>query len=183
LQRWWHSSSMQVAPKEQVHCIQTYLQCRKSSYWAIFIEWDVFLCRCRKQEYKTFRYPSISHWFWFPSNFWRFSVKRKINLHVWLIERWSARPEYQANLNYRRKLWQFPPWSVPVHLNFLFLLLFVLDNQNFALSPRLSKEQRQRERTNLGGKGLKFKILEQILSEFLVDIFHFLGKRCHPPLV
>jgi len=56
------SSSMQVAPKEQVPCIQTYLQCRKSSYWAIFIEWDVFLCRCRKQEYKTFRYPSMSLW-------------------------------------------------------------------------------------------------------------------------
>ena len=66
---------------------------------------------------------------------------------------------------------------------FPFLAIVWSGQSNFALSPKLSKEQRQRERTNLGGKGLKFKILEQILSEFLVDIFHLLGRWCHPPLV
>jgi len=35
------SSSSHVVPKG-VHCIQTFLQCRKLSYSAIFIEWDMF---------------------------------------------------------------------------------------------------------------------------------------------
>jgi len=57
LQRWWLSSSMQVAPKEQVHCIQTNLQCRKSSYWAIFIEWDVLFASLPETRVQDFQVP------------------------------------------------------------------------------------------------------------------------------
>jgi len=100
-------------------------------------------------------------------------VKKKINLHVWLIERWSARPEYQTKITGENSD-NFPPEVLRCASqfdSFLFLLLFGLDSQILRWAQNYLKNNDRGKGQTWVVKGRNSKFLSKFCPSSLLTFF------------